>query len=48
MKPKDTYCYDENLPHMEVKHKNSVFSFKRIVFFLKIKSGLSHLKKAYI
>ena len=45
MKPRDTYYYDEKLPHLEVKHKNSVLSFKRIVLFLKIRSGLSHLKK---
>ena len=47
MKPRDTYYYDEKLPHLEVKHKNSVLSFKRIVLFLKIRSGLSHLKKKH-
>lgn len=45
MKPRDTYYYDEKLPHLEAKHKNSVLSFKIIVLFLKIRSGLSHSKK---
>ena len=45
MKPRDMYYYDEKLTFLEVKLKNSAFSFKRIVFFLKVRSDLSHLKK---